>query len=223
MGSGVTFKAVTPQRRVNGSFLLRIRMNVEIGSLFFFFFPSVCLYFPDASSQALTLYFNGEYSPSFCCCFLVFKFSLCLFSQQHMACVFLDHRSSWLKLLTLEEFPAVHWVWLMMARTQVIDWQTSSILESLEATPPAALVVRSWDSSNFGSSSCLSSSSSFLTKVWRLNLGQVCPICQPCRLVLRNRYKVKNVPYGNMLYIHCMLCKWGLCPSRGRDFSILMR
>lgn len=36
MGSGVTFKAVTPQGRVNGSFLLGIRINVEIGSLFFF-------------------------------------------------------------------------------------------------------------------------------------------------------------------------------------------
>lgn len=111
------------------------------------------------------------------------------------------HVSSWTTdLLGLNFLPlksslqCTFWVWLMMGRTQVIDWQTSSILESLEATPPAALVVCSRDSSNFGSSSCLSSSSRFLTKVWRLNLGQVCPICQPCRLVLRNRYKVKHAP-----------------------------
>lgn len=59
----------------------------------------VCLCFIDASAQALTAYFRSGYSRSFRCCFLVFRFSSCLFSRRRMARVFLGRRSRGLYFL----------------------------------------------------------------------------------------------------------------------------
>lgn len=64
------------------------------------------------------------------------------------------------------------------------------ILESLEAAPPVTLATRSWDSSTFKSSSCLSSSSFFLPRRSRALIlacaqGRVWVKCGCLRLPLR--------------------------------------
>lgn len=53
------------------------------------FFFQVCLCFTDASAQVLTTYFFSQDSCSFHSCFLVLRFSSCLFSQRPR------HLSSW--------------------------------------------------------------------------------------------------------------------------------